>query len=123
MDLETYFISNESTLAERVQFLKKSPFFGEFLESEIKNIAQLMVRREYEPNELIYDQNEHTKGVFILIQGEVSIRRLEGNSYLEFRSISTPGYIFGWSSAFDSTDICLHFTEDLCLLYSTYGSI
>ncbi|MEM7110760.1 MAG: 1-acyl-sn-glycerol-3-phosphate acyltransferase, partial [Bacteroidota bacterium] len=73
--------------------------------------------REYGANELVYDQNEDTGGLFILIQGEVSIRRLVGESYLEFRSISTPGYIFGWSSSFDTTDICMAQTEQKTSLY------
>ena len=117
VNLENYFISHDSDLSERAQLLKRSPFFGEFLEPEIKDLACLMERREYEAHELVYDQNEDTGGIFILIQGEVSIRRLEGDAYLDLRSISTPGYLFGWSSSFDTTDICRAYTEQKTSVY------
>ncbi len=109
--LDNYFISQESTIAERIQLLGSSPFFGEFREADIHMLAKTMKRREYDPNELIYDQDQNSEGIFVLIQGEVSIRRQEGESYLNLRSISTPGYIFGWSSTFDATDICRASTE------------
>ncbi|MEM6831715.1 MAG: Crp/Fnr family transcriptional regulator, partial [Bacteroidota bacterium] len=115
--LENYFISNESTPEERARLLKSSPFFGEFPESEIKQLVDVMVRREYEANELIYDQDEDTSGIFILIQGEVSMRRLEDDTYLDLRSISTPGYLFGWSSTFDARDICRAYTEQKTSVY------
>ncbi len=109
--LDNYFISQDSTLEERFRLLSSSPFFGEFKEHEIKKLAEIMERREYDANELIYDQDQDAKGIFVLIQGEVSIRRQEGDSYLNLRSISTPGYIFGWSSIFKSVDICRASTE------------
>ncbi len=117
VNLENYFIAHDSDLSERAQLLKRSPFFGEFLETEIKDLAYLLERREYEAHELVYDQNEDTGGIFILIQGEVSIRRLEGDAYLDLRSISTPGYIFGWSSSFDTTSISRAYTERKTSVY------
>ncbi|MEM6814384.1 MAG: cyclic nucleotide-binding domain-containing protein [Bacteroidota bacterium] len=115
--LENYFIPQESTLEERKVLLRRSPFFGEFKEHEITSLARLLERREYEANELIYEQDNYTTGVFILIQGEVSIRRQEGERYLNLRSVSTPGYIFGWSSTFGDTDICRASTEHKTSVY------
>lgn len=117
VNLENYFISKDSTLNERSILLRSSPFFGEFKEKEILALADLLERREYDANELIYDQDEDTEGIFILIQGEVSIRRQEGEVYLNLRSISTPGYIFGWSSTFGNTDICRASTEHKTSVY------
>lgn len=116
-NLENYFISQESTLEEKVGLLRGSPFFGEFKETEIISIADKLERREYEAEELIHNQDEFTGGLFILIQGEVSIRRLEGSSYLDLRSISSPGYIFGWSSAFQHKDICRAAAEHKTSVY------
>ncbi len=115
--LDTYFISNDSKLDERIQLLKSSPFFGEFPEPEIQELAEMMVRREYGVSELIYDQDEDTHGIFVLIQGEVSIRRWQNESYIDLRSISTPGYLFGWSSTFGATDICRAYTEQKTSVY------
>ena len=115
--LEDYFISQYSTLEERMLLLRGSPFFGEFKEEEVAALAELMDRREYEANEIIYEQDENSKGIFILIQGEVSIRRQEGEVYLNLRSISTPGYIFGWSSTFRTPEICRASTEHKTSVY------
>ncbi|MEO1255550.1 MAG: cyclic nucleotide-binding domain-containing protein, partial [Bacteroidota bacterium] len=115
--LDDYFISQDATLEERVLLLRSSPFFGEFKEDEIASIAVLMERRAYEANELIYDQDQDPEGIFILVQGEVSIRRQEGETFLNLRSISTPGYIFGWSSTFGKTAICRASTEFKSSLY------
>jgi len=116
-NLENYFISQESTLDEKMGLLRGSPFFGEFKEEEIVAIAKKLERREYEAEELIYNQDDFTGGLFILIQGEVSVRRLEGASYLDLRSVSSPGYIFGWSAAFKHRDICRATTEHKTSVY------
>lgn len=116
-NLENYYISQESTLEEKAGLLRGSPFFGEFREEEIVAIADKLERREYGAEELIHHQDEFTGGIFILIQGEVSIRRLEGTSYLDLRSISSPGYIFGWSAAFSHRDICRATAEHKTSVY------
>ena len=115
--LDNYFISQDSTQEEREHLLRSSPFFAEFLEKDITKLSLLLERREYEMNELIYDQKEHTGGLFVLIQGEVSIRRQEGDAYIDVRSISTPGYIFGWSSTFGDPDIFRAYTEGKTSVY------
>lgn len=115
--LENYFISQYSTLQERMLLLRGSPFFGEFKEEELAALAELMERREYDANEIIYEQYENSNGIFVLIQGEVSIRRQEGDVYLNVRSISTPGYIFGWSSTFGTPDIFRASTEHKTSVY------
>lgn len=117
VNLENYFISQDSTLKERKLLLESSPFFAEFMDQDITALANLLERREYEANELIYAQDTNTKGIFILIQGEVSIRRQENGKYLNLRSISTPGYIFGWSSSFENADICTASTEHKTSVY------
>ena len=115
--LDDYFISQEATLDERVRLLRSSPFFGEFSEKQITPIAKLMRRREYAANELIYEQDEVNEGLFVLIQGEVSIRRQEGEAYLNLRSISTPGYIFGYAATFDSKSMSRASSEHKTSLY------
>ncbi|MEM6643002.1 MAG: cyclic nucleotide-binding domain-containing protein [Bacteroidota bacterium] len=117
IQLDNYFISQDSTLEERTLLLQGSPFFGEFNENQVVKLADLMERREYEANDLIYDQDENTKGIFVLIQGEVSMRRQEGEVYLNLRSISTPGYLFGWSCTFAETDICRASAEHKTSVY------
>ena len=115
--MDDYFISQESTLEERILLLRSSPFFGEFDENQIILLADLMERREYDANEMIYEQDQNCEGLYVLIQGEVSIRRQENESFLDLRSISTPGYIFGWSSSFGALDICRASTEYKTSLY------
>ena len=119
--LESYFVSSGYDVDECVALLKRSPFFGGFQDDELYGIAEIVRRRDYEPGELIHNQDEHTSGICVLIQGEVSLRRLESKVYLELRSISTPGYIFGWSSVLGAKDLCRATAERKTSVYFIPG--
>ncbi|WP_109829541.1 GDSL-type esterase/lipase family protein [Reichenbachiella versicolor] len=117
VEMDSYFISEESTLEERVKLLSSSPFFGEFQEEDIVSLAELMHMRRYEAGDLIHDQDDYAHGINILIEGDVSLRRVEDDVFLDLRSISTPGYIFGWSSALGVKDVCRARAERKTLIY------
>ena len=104
--LDDYYISPESTQDEIVDLMRRSPFMETFGEKYLRALAGKAERRDYVDGELIFQQDQDTEGLFILIQGEVSIRRLESDQSLSLRSISTPGFVFGWSSLFNLEDFC-----------------
>lgn len=117
VELEAYFISEESSLSERVELLKGSPFFGGFAAADLNQLASLMQMRRYEAGDLIHNQDDYAQGLYVLVEGDVSIRRVEENVFLDLRSISTPGYIFGWSSVFGVKDVCRARAEQKTLVY------
>ena len=98
-------LANESeTPSDIILFLLQSPFFEVFDEKYLLLLTQKMERRQYQKGDLIIDQGEIKKGVFILESGAVQYARnifnVESgkNFNVPFRSISTPGYLISSSS-------------------------
>ncbi len=112
-----FFISPEAEKAEVVSLMRRSPFLDQFEERQLSQIASIAERREYEPEEVLYIQDDHTSGLFILIHGKVAIKRLEGNIEITQRSINNPGFIFGWSCTMGESDICSAVTTQKTSVY------
>ncbi|MEM1407035.1 MAG: cyclic nucleotide-binding domain-containing protein [Bacteroidota bacterium] len=103
---ENYFISPESSIDEVTHLFFRSPFLSEFSEAQVQSMAVLAERRDYERGEVIIGQDTYSDGLFVVIQGEVAIRRIEQENQINMRSISSPGFLFGWSSLIDRIAIC-----------------
>ena len=112
-----FFISPEAEKSEVVSLMRRSPFLDQFDEKQLSQIASIVERREYEPDEVLYIQDRLTNGLFILIHGEVAIKRLEGDIEIQQRSINNPGFIFGWSCAIGEKDICSAVTTQKTSIY------
>ena len=65
----------------------------------------------------MYLQDRFTNGLYILIQGEVEIKRIEKNIEISQRSMSSPGFIFGWSGLMGEKDICSAITSQKTAVY------
>ncbi|MRI01847.1 hypothetical protein GH721_14995 [Kriegella sp. EG-1] len=116
-DDREFYMSPETNTAEIIKLMRCSPFLDQFSEKNLSKIASISERREYEPYELLYVQDRFTNGLSILINGEVSIKRIEGNIEIKQRSIKDPGFIFGWSSFLGDKDICSAITVKKSALY------
>ncbi|MCK0162167.1 cyclic nucleotide-binding domain-containing protein [Allomuricauda sp. F6463D] len=112
-----FFIGPNTEQAEVVSLMRRSPFLDYFDDQQLSQIATIAERREYEPDEVLYIQDRLTNGLFILINGEVAIKRLEGNIEIRQRSINNPGFIFGWSCSMGEKDICSAVTTQKTSIY------
>nr|WP_297782963.1 cyclic nucleotide-binding domain-containing protein [uncultured Allomuricauda sp.] len=112
-----FFMGPDTEQAEVVSLMRRSPFLDYFDDQQLSQIASIAERREYEPDEVLYIQDRLTNGLFILIHGEVAIKRLEGNIEIRQRSINNPGFIFGWSCAMGEKDICSAVTTQKTSIY------
>lgn len=101
-----FFISPEAEQSEIVSVMRRSPFLDHFEEKYLVQLAKIAERREYEPDEILYVQEGSSNGLFILIDGEVAIKRVEHTIEIRQRSIKNSGFIFGWSSLLVEKDIC-----------------
>ncbi|WP_299251710.1 cyclic nucleotide-binding domain-containing protein [uncultured Aquimarina sp.] len=101
-----FFISPIATKEKIVSLMRRSPFLDNFDEKYLSLMATKAVRREYEPDEILYVQDRNTKGLFILIHGEVTIKRIENALEIRQRAIKNSGFIFGWSCLLKENDIC-----------------
>ena len=115
-DREFFMSPNEDEL-EIIKTMRCSPFLDQFTEEQLGKMARITERREYEPYEVLYVQDTLTNGLYILIDGEVCIKRIEGHIEIQQRSITDPGFIFGWSCFLDKKDICNALTTHKTAVY------
>ena len=108
--LESFLTSPEPHQDEVINLMRRSPFMEAFQEKYLREVSLIVERRDYLSGEIIFEQNTDTEGLYILIQGEVAIDRVEDERSVSLRSISTPGFIFGWSSYLDTHDACTTLT-------------
>ncbi len=99
-------ISPSATIEKIVSLMRRSPFLDTFDEKYLSLLATKAERREYEAAETLYVQDKNTKGLFILIDGEVTIKRIENAIEIRQRAIKNTGFIFGWSCLLKENDIC-----------------
>lgn len=116
-DYEGYYISPNAEKMEIIHLMRRSPFLEKFDEEELLLFSEMAEQREYEPNEVIYSQGHSSSGLFILIEGEVNIQCDQNGTLIKHRSLSTPGFIFGWSSLFDDLDHCSAITSHKTSVY------
>lgn len=106
-----FFISPVTEQEEIVSLMRRSPFLDFFEEKNLMALAALAERREYEPDEVLYVQDGSSNGLFILIHGEVTIKRIENTIEIKQRSIKNSGFVFGWSCLLKEKDICSAITN------------
>ncbi|MEP5434607.1 MAG: cyclic nucleotide-binding domain-containing protein, partial [Flavobacteriaceae bacterium] len=106
-----FFISPVTEQEEIVSLMRRSPFLDFFEEKNLMTLAALAERREYEPDEVLYVQDGSSNGLFILIHGEVTIKRIENTIEIKQRSIKNSGFVFGWSCLLREKDICSAITN------------
>ncbi|MBU2946671.1 GDSL-type esterase/lipase family protein [Zobellia uliginosa] len=104
-------ISPVAEKEEVISLMRKSPFLDFFEEKHLSAMATLAERREYEPDEVLYVQDGYSNGLFILIDGEVSIKRIENSIEIKQRSIKNSGFVFGWSCLLKQKDSCSAITR------------
>ena len=115
-DREFFMRPNNDTSAV-IQLMRCSPFLDQFSETHLAMIAEIAERREYEPYEVLYVQDCLTNGLYILVNGAVSIKRIEGQIEIKQRGITNAGFIFGWSCFLGEKDICNAITSQKTSIY------
>ncbi|QNL48217.1 cyclic nucleotide-binding domain-containing protein [Olivibacter sp. SDN3] len=86
--------------------LKRSPFFEFFEDTELMLIAKQAVRREYRPDDVVFQQDTFSDGLYILIEGNIRMERIEHTQRLSQWPISDQGFIFGWPCMIAEKEIC-----------------
>ena len=86
----------KNQLKESLILMKRSPFLGEMDDSFLNELAKKLILKSYPAQTKIYKQEHISKGIYILIDGELSIYRSQAGVSKQLRTISTPGFIVGW---------------------------
>ncbi len=93
---EKYKLIKKKQLKESLILIKRSPFIGEMDDSFLNGLAKKLILKSYPPLTKIYKQEHVSKGIYVLIDGELSIIRSQAGVSKQLRTISTPGFIVGW---------------------------
>ena len=60
-------------MAEMLTFLKQSDIFYQFTQTQLELVANLCAEKTFHAGELIFAENNSSKELYIIVQGEVSI--------------------------------------------------
>ena len=75
--------------------LKAVPFFQELSEDELKKLAQVMEERTFKKGEIIFNEGEEGKALYLLIDGEVEVVKTMKGWYKETLAVFKRGRLFG----------------------------
>jgi len=79
----------------KVADLKAVPFFRELSEEELKKLARVMEERTYKNGEIIFNEGEIGKALYVLVEGEVEVVKTMKGWYKETLAIFKKGRLFG----------------------------
>jgi CRP/FNR family transcriptional regulator, cyclic AMP receptor protein len=79
----------------KIADLKAIPFFRELSEEELKKLAQVMEERTYKKGEIIFNEGETGKALYVLVEGEVEVVKTMKGWYKETLAIFKKGRLFG----------------------------
>ena len=58
---------------DRIQFLKTVPFFNELSHRQLKTVSDIIFERNYEPDELIFEEGQPGTALFLIRDGKVAV--------------------------------------------------
>ncbi|MDJ0624225.1 MAG: cyclic nucleotide-binding domain-containing protein [Desulfocapsaceae bacterium] len=80
-------------------YLKQSDLFWGMSQDTIQKITDKAIKKEYEPDEVIFRAEDRADYFFVLINGKVRME-LPGSGHKIYNSVQR-GEIFGWSALLD----------------------
>jgi CRP/FNR family cyclic AMP-dependent transcriptional regulator len=64
---------------DRIQFLKTVPFFNELSHRQLKTVLDIVFERNYETNELIFEEGQPGAALFLILDGKVAVEMRREN--------------------------------------------
>ena len=88
----------------KVAELKAIPFFQELSEEELKKLTQVMKEKTYKKGEIIFNEGDEGKALYVLAEGEVEVIKTMKGWYKETLAIFKKGRLFGELSFLSGRD-------------------
>jgi len=101
--------------------IEKKEMFSLLTPNQIAEIAEIAIVKDFESGQIVFDQNEFANNLFVLLEGEISLRhpgrRDQSTSTfsLEIENIVNYGTVFGPNSLFG---VDKHFTRARVMVQS-----
>lgn len=92
--------------SEKLNLLRKSPFFEVFDEELFERILPSLEKKLYVSGQSVFQQGEYKDGLFLLHHGQVEFEYTsKDNSQIPLRTVSNRGFILGWSGVLDQKNL------------------
>ena len=79
---------------DRIEFLKTVPFFDELSHRQLKTVSDTLFERNYEPDELIFEEGQPGAVLFLILDGKVAVEMCHEN-HTTTLAILEKGAFFG----------------------------
>jgi CRP/FNR family cyclic AMP-dependent transcriptional regulator len=79
---------------DRIQFLKTVPFFNELSHRQLKTVSDTIFERNYETDELIFEEGQPGAALFLILDGKVAVEMCREN-HTTTLAILEKGAFFG----------------------------
>ena len=79
---------------DRIQFLKTVPFFNELSHRQLKTVSDTVFERNYETDELIFEEGQPGAALFLILDGKVAVEMCREN-HTTTLAILEKGAFFG----------------------------
>jgi len=73
--------------------IKRSPFLGEMDDLFLEKLVKKLSIKSFPARKKMYRQENTSQGIYILINGEVSIERSQLGISQQLRTLSTSGFV------------------------------
>jgi len=121
-------------VAPRLERLRKIPLFAKLNPRELRIVDGLVHQREYQAEEVIFDEGEEGQAIYIVLEGEVFIGRQGMGEAGRVAVVGSGGY-FGDMALLDNlprtaqaratkpSTLAVYFREDFLSLMETHARI
>ena len=79
---------------DRIQFLKTVPFFNELSHRQLKTVSDIVFERNYETDELIFEEGQPGAALFLILDGKVVVE-VRRENHTTTLAILDKGAFFG----------------------------
>jgi CRP/FNR family cyclic AMP-dependent transcriptional regulator len=110
------------------ELLRTVPIFSELSDTDIASLAQLMTRRKYPKDGVVFFENEEGDSFFMIVEGRIKVTILGDDGREVILSMLAPGDFFGEMALLDNeprsaTAIAAEDSEVLCLSRNDFQSV
>ena len=102
---ESYQLLQKAHSHQCLMLIKRSPFLGEMGDLFLKKLVKKLSIKSFPAQKHIFRQEDASQGIYIMINGEVSIERSQLGVSQQLRTLSTPGFVWGWESLIHEKNI------------------
>lgn len=94
--------SKSSPEMDRIQFLKRVPFFGELSHWQLRKVSETVFERTYEADELVFEQGQPGAALFLIMEGQIAVEYYSEQSVTHLATLEA-GSFFGEMALLDES--------------------